>query len=489
MPDAQICALFIAQINFLIIMNLLFKKAIIIMHELIKLHNFHHQSLEAFERNDPQLSKLSEQKYTYYPPILDELPTDIQGIYTIGGGRQIGKTTLLKIWMLKLLKQGVMPKQIYFMTGEVIRDHLQLIELIQSILEESSKLNMRYIIVDEVSYIAHWDKGVKFLADAGLLQKTELIVTGSDLVLMQEARMTFPGRRGAAEKTDFHLYPLSFYEFLTLIHPDKNFDFAMSDDLFQLAAEGFQNYLIHGGYLTAINDMAKYAKIMPATLQIYSDWVFGDMLKRNKRAHVTEQLIITLIKQLGSQVSWHSLAKDLPIQHPNTISDYIYLLEIMDTVYVQRALLEHKLIAAPNKAKKIFFSDPFIYHAMVYWQNKRSGVNEDWMQAVLKNKELVSLLVELICVTHFRRFFPTYYIKAEGEVDIAYIIENKFVPIEIKWTHQIRTQDIKQIKKYKNAEIWGQRQENGMFDTTPAYSLIRRLLQLSRDGKQFNRKP
>ena len=143
------------------------------MRELIQLHNFHQKSIATFEEIDPQLSKLAEQVYAYTPPIIDELPTNIPGIYTIGGGRQIGKTTMLKMWMLKLLKNNISAKQIYFITGEVVRDHMQLIEIIQACIADMSKHEMNYIIVDEVSYIQDWDKGVKFLADAGVLKQTE----------------------------------------------------------------------------------------------------------------------------------------------------------------------------------------------------------------------------------------------------------------------------------------------------------------------------
>ena len=71
-------------------------------------------------------------------------------------------------------------------------------------------LNLKYLIIDEVTYIRHWDKAVKFLADAGQLEDITLMLTGSDMLILSEARMRFPGRRGVADKVDFHLYPLSF---------------------------------------------------------------------------------------------------------------------------------------------------------------------------------------------------------------------------------------------------------------------------------------
>jgi predicted AAA+ superfamily ATPase len=62
-------------------------------------------------------------------------------------------------------------------------------------------------------------------------------------------------------------------------------------------------------------------------------------------------------------------------------------------------------------------------------------------------------LAEACVVTQYRRYFPTYYIKAKGEVDIAYVHQNRFWPLEVKWTKQLRPKDLKQISKYPNSRI------------------------------------
>lgn len=52
---------------------------------------------------------------------------------------------------------------------------------------------MCYLLLDEVTYIRGWDKGVKFLADAGILRHKILMLTGSDTALIKEARMAVSG--------------------------------------------------------------------------------------------------------------------------------------------------------------------------------------------------------------------------------------------------------------------------------------------------------
>ncbi len=63
------------------------------------LHNCHLEFPEQFGDRDPQLRLLHRQTFIYQPPLIEKLPKNIPGIYTIAGGRQIGKTTLLKQWM------------------------------------------------------------------------------------------------------------------------------------------------------------------------------------------------------------------------------------------------------------------------------------------------------------------------------------------------------------------------------------------------------
>ena len=142
-----------------------------------------------------------------------------------------------------------------------------------------------------------------------MLDETELVLIGSDLVIMQEAGMTFPGRRGIADEADFHVYPL--------------------------------------------------------------------------------------------------------------------------TVFLR------KLRAAPKKAKKVLFADPFIFHAMTYWIEHDQEPFESQIIPCVSDPQRASSLVETVVVNHIRRQFETFYIKANGDVDVAYINANTFWPIELKWTQQL----------------------------------------------------
>jgi uncharacterized protein len=449
-------------------------------------HNTHRINHFDFEMSDPQLRLLSQQKYIFTSKIIEQLPLDIPGIYTITGGRQIGKTTLLKQWMSKLLKLKKDPQTIAFFSGELIDDHHSLLNIIQNELEEMPKNVMCYLIIDEVTYIKDWDKTIKYLADSQALANVELIITGSDSVIIREARMRFPGRRGKASQVDFHLFTLSFREFIeltrknlmdikNLISDPENIKEETLDTLFS----AFNDYLLHGGYLTAINDFASLGYIAKATLTTYADWIRGDMLKKAKQEHYLAEILQAIIKRYNSQISWNSLATDLSIDHPKTVQDYVELLSSMDAVYIQPALLENKLTAAPKKARKIMFTDPFIFHAIRAWLwPKNNPFAEQVLPTLEKDPKLTAGLVEAIVISLYRRHFPTYYIKAAGEVDLAYIKNDRFWPIEIKWTNQTRAKDLQQIAKYKNGIILTKSRQFGEINGVKTMPLPLKLLEL-----------
>jgi predicted AAA+ superfamily ATPase len=439
-------------------------------------HNTHLEDPNRFAELDPQLRLLEHQKYVYHAPLLNELPKEISGIYTLGGGRQIGKSTLLKQWMLKLIQDGIKPKNIIFISGELIDDHHALLNILIRIIESMPQEGMHYLLLDEITYIKNWDKAIKYAADSGLLNNTVLILTGSDLSLMHEAKLRFPGRRGQSDIINFHLYPLSFKETVLLKHPDLNHNVEEHIDVLFACLE---EYLIHGGFLTAINELAMHHRISNATLNIYAEWIRGDMIKRGKQEHYLREILSAILKRYNSQITWNALAQDLSIDHPKTVADYCSQLVSMDALFIQEALLENKLSAAPKKAKKLIFNDPFIFHAIRAWIWPEKNSYESQIQPLLKNPEFSSGLVEAMVVNHYHRFYPTYYIKAEGEVDVAYVSNYRFWPIEVKWTNQLREKDLKQILKYHNGKILAKVKQPSMIQGLPVESLPLTLFNLS----------
>ncbi len=395
-------------------------------------------------------------------PELSAIDVSVPGIYTLTGGRQIGKTTALKLWMKEAIDKQFPAGSISFFSGEMIDDHHALVRILQNDLQEEIQTGTnRILILDEVTYIKDWDKGIKFLADSGELENVVLVLTGSDSVIIQEARKRFPGRRGKAEVVDFHMNPLSFRQVVQLREPQTG-DFLDStkattsnlpEPILDQLQSLFQDYILHGGFLTAINDLVGEGDILPATMSTYADWVRGDVLKRNKSEARLREVLQAVCTRLAGQVTWNNLAADLSIDHPATVASYLELLASLDVVFIQPALLENKLKAAPKKPRKLHFRDPFIYRSIHGWLNSENPQASPVAEATL---------VEGIVSTHISRFWPTFYIKASGEVDVAYVRGNRFEPLEIKWGNQTRPKDLKQIAKYKNGVIWRKQKSDGL---------------------------
>lgn len=448
-------------------------------------HNTHLDGGSVFRKRDPQLRLLAQQPLVHRYGLLDALPKSTPGVYSITGGRQVGKTTVLKQWMAELLDAGTPVGCLTYLTGELIDDHHVLVRLIEEALS-NTEVGLRYLLLDEVTYIKEWDKGIKYLADTGLLQDVVLVVTGSDSLVVRESRMRFPGRRGRSAQVDFHLYPLSFSDTLRLrkvLSASKLDAIAKPDarvrpDTVVELLEAFDSYLLHGGYLTAINDIAREGRIVRSTLATYSDWIRGDVLKRGKRELFLREVLGAVVRRQGSQVTWNALAKDLSIDHPATVADYVDILTRMDILNLQAALREDTLTRAPKKARKASFTDPFIHHAVRAWLEPQEDPFDGQIRPALADPTSAAQLAEACLVSHLARLYPTHYIKAAGEVDVAYVRGRRFWPVEVKWTRQLRPGDLKQIAKYENGVICTRRDATGEIAGVPTVPLPVFLLRL-----------
>lgn len=447
------------------------------MKDEFQIHNLFRESTERFFKEDPHLRRASLQPFSYVSPLV-KTPEFLQpGILMVTGGRQVGKTTCLKQFIAKLLREGLLaPDHISFLAGELIRDDAELRREIIS--EQAGKSGWQVIVIDEISYVKDWDKAVKFLADAGNLEQVTLILTGSDCAILREAMKRFAGRRGPSAKVDFVFYPLSFPETVLiknselsgLVEACRAHEGGSVLPAYQEHAQNleslFEEYLLHGGYLTAMADMMRTGSIEASTYRTYSDWLRGDILKHNRQEKYLLELLRGVMKRYLTQISWGSLAKELSIEHHKTVSDYVCILEDMNALIVLEALAEHNLTAAPKKAKKLYFEDPFIFHAV----ERMLGKSEP---------DCTSKLVETIAIAAFkRRYGKTYYIKGDkGEVDIAYLKGESFFPVEIKWTTQLRPEDLKQVMVYQNSLILGRQRVAAQVAHVPCLPLIYYLLK------------
>jgi predicted AAA+ superfamily ATPase len=303
--------------------------------------------------------------------------------------------------------------------------------------------------LDEVTFVSGWDRAVKALADEGQFRDGFCILTGSDTEILKDAAARFPGRRGNASKTDFHIHPLTFKEYIQLVAPALAADCeGKLDDLFKK----FDLYLKCGGYLRAINELDALDRVRDATHLTFEQWIRGDFEKRGKRIEYLQEVLSVLFETSTTQVTYSKLSSKTVGMSKDTFIDYCGLLERMDVICTLQAFDQNTLRGFPRKARKILFRDPFIADVIGSWL-----VRERYTGAMLDE----SAKVESIVASNFKRYAPVYYFKADGEVDLVMVEGNTFRPIEVKWTSQLRGRDFKQIKKLNGGTILTKHTERG----------------------------
>lgn len=449
------------------------------MKEDFLVHNLFWQDINQFNKLDPQLSRLKDVAYVHRSRLETAIPITTPGIYILTGSRQVGKSTLLKLIIKNLLKKNFPPNCIFYLPCDTITDFRNLLFEIEQFIQTVGN-NYFVLFLDEVTYVKEWDRAIKSLADAGLFRNGSVTITGSDSYILKEAMMRFPGRRGEADEGDFHLHPLSFHEYVFLRDVNLSSMCNESRTIFEntlelklpevdqeqisTLAKYFGEYLFVGGFMSAINDFAKNGRVSPAVYKTYTQWIVGDFLKRGKQENYLREIVEAIIPRLSKQITWHNLSGAISIDHHQTVLDYINLFARMDAINIIPALKEDKFQASPKKAKKVCFSDPFILHTLNGWIKGRSDSFELSSEILNTSNDLQNALIEGVVASHFGRKRPIFYIKADGEVDVAVVKERKFFPIEIKNSKLINKRDLKQILKYQRGLVGYSGNEIGKFE-------------------------
>ncbi|MBI4746439.1 MAG: ATP-binding protein [Deltaproteobacteria bacterium] len=343
--------------------------------------------------HDPKIRELNAQRFKWRPAVLDEFDVRQFAVYTLRGPRQVGKTTALKILIEELLSNRKIAKeQVMYYSCDNIDDYKELITLIETYLEHLKKLNMQdrklYVFVDEVTSVKDWQKGIKHLVDQGRLSNATVILTGSNAADLRRGIERLPGRRGKVESPDRVLLPIKFREYVGLINPKlhkqitdripngidifdiDNTDFqalySVQPHLKELATL-YDQYLITGGFITAINAYFSEGDIRYAVYELYQQWLRGDISKRGKNERTARQIVRELLKISVSAFGWETVAKKIDVATHKTVSEYV---EEMENSFVLKTLYQIDLNTGTPKFKKLkkaYFLDTFILWSLTGW--------------------------------------------------------------------------------------------------------------------------
>lgn len=414
---------------------------------------------------DPHWRAFRDSRLRWQPKILQKLDLQKEGVYTLRGPRQVGKTTLIKIWISQLLENQVDPRAVFYYSCDLLKDKKELF----AVLEQYQNISLgrefprRYIFLDEVTLVEDWQHAVKQAVDLGWMHNATILASGSSAVDLRRGAERMPGRRGRAEKLDWVLMPLSFGEFLKYCYPElpkltisldllrngiqiKNL---VSDWLsfalrFQFALE---EYLKTGGFPLALERYLRQREVDESLRQAYLSVLRSDVEKLRRNRGILNSLLARIVITEGSPQSWQSLSKDAGIGSPNTVIDYMEILGDSFLLFVLHALDRNRKLAEPKKDKKIYFCDPLV----------RDAVSKDLGLPGLPLERKVEAAVGFHLIRLFEKnpeeglsyLNKVYYWRnVRGkEVDFVALYEKETLPLEVKFQESINKEDYSLLQR------------------------------------------
>ena len=448
---------------------------------------------EEFARYDKSLSQAQ--------PIFFErrqIETKKGGIYILRGPRQVGKTTYLKDFVRQLIRSGISPRDIMYISLDFFTSRRELRNAINYFLDSRRDAAHIYLLLDEVTSLEDWNLELKYMADQGILRRGIILATGSSASKLKEKGELLPGR-GIEGKVNY-IKPLSFREFAiqsidflshhltqnelkdTLIKLKSALSLSSLDldsDINDLRREIekiipfkvtldylFRLYLTTGGLPGVINHYfsQRYIHqkdiIEPAIAEIFVRDVLGDFTRLQKQETITRQMLRAIAEQYSSRYSFSSLSRQIERTHVTTI-DYLEFMEDSFICFVLYAYDFNKRNIKSKGDKKVYFFDTFVFHSV----RSYLGGKEVWdvITSSLEDEDLLGKMVEGIVISHLRMygeiplmkagntFLWFYYDNSGREIDAIFREKRGYLGIEVKYRRGVDERDVKRIppiKKY-----------------------------------------
>ena len=348
----------------------------------------------------------------YVDKIMGYVDTPFVKILT--GVRRCGKSTILKMIMEKLqTEKNVKASQIASyrfdsMEYEDMTSKQMYTELKGRLLDGKKT----YFFLDEVQEITGWEKVVNSLASD---YDVDIYVTGSNSRMMSSEISTYLTGRYIA----FHIYTLSFAEFLTFKSRYK----AVSDPKAELT-----EYIRLGGFpATHLQDYSQ-DEIYTIVKDIYNSTIFSDIVKRNqiRKIDQLERVVKYVFNNVGNTFSAKSISDYLKSEHRKIDNETVYsYLEKLEKAY-----LIHRCSRYDLQGKEILKTQEKFYLADTALRYSVLGYNSDSVASSLENVVYLELC---------RRGYAVHIGKTDGgEIDFVASRQNEKLYVQV--TQMIRSE-------------------------------------------------
>ena len=392
----------------------------------------------------PDFAK-SYRRFAYYEAMKRLEQTDLRRTVVLSGTRRVGKTTIQYQMIDTLLKKGIPPQSIIFIS----MDHPMLkLSGLNDILE-CYHANIWpgpncYYFFDEIQYASDWDKWMKTIYD--LQPSTQMVATGS----ASPALMKGNSESGAGRWSVIQVPTLSFYEYCALIGaevPDLGpeirptaFSHMSQQERtgIMLKLEGVQNHFIRYLQVGGFPELALASNDLMAQ-QIMREDVVDKVLKRDlpalyniRSATELERIFLYLCNVSSEIVSFTAISKELGGVSRPTVENYINYLESANLIY-QSWPVEMGGRKVLKAQPKIYIADAAIRNAVL--------MDDD----ILTNPIELGKMVETAIYKHVAAFYYQqatrvgYYRggRKNKEIDVVVDYPNiKNILIEVKYREQ-----------------------------------------------------
>jgi predicted AAA+ superfamily ATPase len=282
---------------------------------------------------DPQLRAVASAPFSWRPSLLDDIAPP--NLYTLRGPRRVGKSTVVKQTIERLLGSGVDPRRVCFFSADALSGFDALINVFKAVRDIFPDVGEapRYFFVDEATAIPEWQRALKWLRDNTGVAEECVVATGSSAKDIAGGVTHLAGRRGPAVGLDRLLLPMSFPEFVRCTavpvpaSPRLAFDqfytpegrAACQQALLYAAPliDAYERYLDVGGFPQAVAGFRRTGSVPTSFVRDLWDVVRADLHALGvSRPEEGLGLLAGIVQRLTGTVTLRGLADELGISHP-----------------------------------------------------------------------------------------------------------------------------------------------------------------------------
>ncbi len=291
--------------------------------------------------------------------ILDPLKPKVQ---TIIGPRRAGKSSLLKLAIHNLLKEGVEWRKICYLPlederlrGETFKPDL-ILQAFGEMFPENPILDGVFFFFDEIQFLPEWEAFINRIHEQ--ISRTVIITGSNSKTLHTEVASVLRGRGLPLE-----LLPLSFAEYLQF----KNISYRAYGTEKVVIVAAFNDYLLWGGFPEiALCDPADRRSVLQ---EYFNTVLFRDILDHQQPSNYSylRYLFHRIASNTGKNLALRKIFIEMKTRGYSVSQASIYqMADLAESVYLYKRIsrFDYSLIKRENAEKKCYFIDNGMLHAI-----------------------------------------------------------------------------------------------------------------------------